>query len=558
MVKRIISLIHREYTNVHQAAFLLGIFAFISQILGLFRDRMLAHSIGLSSSLDIYYAAFRIPDFIYVSIASLASITVLIPFLIERNEKSHSEARKFMSDVFTVFLCAMVLASILLFIFMPTLTALTAPGFHGEEFTRLVMLSRLLLLSPILLGLSNLFGAATQFYKKFFLFALSPILYNVGILVGVVFLYPRWGIMGLGAGVIIGALAHAAMNIPVITRHGLLPKFSTQIDWKSIRDLIVISLPRTLGLAMNNIALIIITGIASIIGVGAISVFRLSYNLESVPLAIVGMSFSVAAFPTLAHFFSNGKKEEFVTHFKIAAKQIIFWSLPVTVLFIVLRAQIVRVILGSGKFTWSDTKLTAAALALFAISALAQGMVMLFARGFFAAGKTKKPVILNLISSALIVVLAYGLLIWFNHSLAFRTFFEHVLRVDGMTGTAVLILPLAYSIGTTLNFVLHWIHFKHDFVGPKPFIRKTFVQSLIGSLAIGLSAYEALNIFSSVFDLNTFSGIFLQGLVAGVIGIIFGFVVLTLLGSEELRDIRRTLRTKFWRTSFIGAEQTDL
>ncbi|MFA6274505.1 MAG: lipid II flippase MurJ, partial [Candidatus Paceibacterota bacterium] len=194
----------KEFGNINQAALLLGSFAFLSQILGLFRDRSIAHFIGPSPMLDAYYAAFRIPDLIFISIASLASITVLIPFIVNRmsGDKITDEAKKFLNDVFTVFFAVMALVSGIIFFLMPYIVSFTAPGFSPEMKIKVIELSRIMLLSPILLGLSNLFGTVTQLFRKFFLYSLSPLFYNIGIIIGVIFLYPIFGIKVLAFGVV--------------------------------------------------------------------------------------------------------------------------------------------------------------------------------------------------------------------------------------------------------------------------------------------------------------------------------------------------------------------
>src|SRR3989338_8151566 len=148
-MERIFRIFGKGYDNLNQAALLLGSFAFLSQILGLFRDRAIAHFIGPSPILDSYYAAFRIPDLIFISIASLASITVLIPFILEKMGKEgeiNTEARKFLSDVLTVFFAALVAVSTLAFLLMPYLAGVVAPGFDVPMKDNMVVLSRIMLL----------------------------------------------------------------------------------------------------------------------------------------------------------------------------------------------------------------------------------------------------------------------------------------------------------------------------------------------------------------------------------------------------------------------------
>ena len=119
-MEKILKVFSKEYGNINQAAILLGFFAFLSQVLALFRDRFIAHFIGPSPSLDAYYAAFRIPDLIFICIASLASITVLIPFIVAKmkGDEVTEEARKYLNDVFTAFLLLMIFVAAIAFIFM--------------------------------------------------------------------------------------------------------------------------------------------------------------------------------------------------------------------------------------------------------------------------------------------------------------------------------------------------------------------------------------------------------------------------------------------------------
>lgn len=559
-MEKILRIFGKEYVNINQAALLLGLFAFLSQILGLFRDRFIAHFIGPSPMLDTYYAAFRIPDLIYISIASLASITVLIPFLATRMKDGAvtDEAQKFLNDVFTVFLSVMVLVSVIAFFILPHLAFFIAPGFSPEMQDRVMELSRIMLLSPILMGLSNLFGTITQIFRKFFIYSLSPILYNLGIIIGIVFLYPIFGIYGLALGVALGALMHFLVQFFASRACGFYPSFSHAINFSDIKRVAITSLPRTLGLSMNNIALISIIAFASFFKSGSISIFNLSLNLQSVPLNIIGVSFAVAAFPTLVKSMSAGKIDDFKEHLRSAGRAIVFWSLPVTFLFIVLRAQIVRVILGSGSFSWENTRLVAASLAIFSVSVLAQAMTALLSRAYYAKGDTRRPLAVNFICSLSIIFLTYGFIHLFNGVPFFRYFIESILKVTDIAGTEVLMLPLAYSCGTILNFILHLFFVHKDFMERGTFISKTFFQSLGASFFIGFVAYLSLNVLSPIFGTTTFWGVFLQGFISGILGIVVGVLILHLLKNEELEDLAKTLKTRFWKVKVVAPSQEGL
>lgn len=559
-MNKILKIFSKEYSNVNQAALLLGFFAFLSQVLALFRDRSIAYFIGPSPTLDAYYAAFRVPDLIFISIASLASITVLIPFLVAKmsDGKVTAQAQKFLNDIFTVFFATMVLISLFIFILIPYLVPFIAPGFSIAMQAKLVVLSRIMLLSPILMGLSNLFGTVTQLFRKFFIYALSPILYNLGIIIGIVFLYPIFGIYGLAMGVAIGAFMHFVVQVFASHSCGFTPGFSVSINFTDVKKVAMTSLPRTLGLAFNNIALISIIALASYLKSGSISIFNLSYNLQSVPLNIIGISYAVAAFPTLSKSIALGKLDEFRDHLKSAARAIVFWSLPVIFLFIVVRAQIVRVILGSPTFSWDNTRLVAACLAVFSISILAQGMITLLSRAYYANGDTKRPLIVNFSCSILIVILSYVFIHLFENVSTVRYFIESLLKVEDIPGTEVLMLPLAYSTGTILNALLHWFFVRKDFMKGISFITKTFFQTLGASFFLGLTAYFSLNILSPIFGTTTVVGVFLQGFISGILGIAAAIIVLHLLDSEELKDVLKTLKTKFWKAKVLAPSQEEL
>ena len=558
MVEKVFKMLNKEFSGLHQAAFLLGSFALLSQVLALVRDRIFAGSFGAGTTLDIYYAAFRIPDLIYAGIASLVSVTVLIPFLIIKIKGNGEDVQKFLSDIFTAFLSFITIVSIVVFFFIPWLSGALFPGFSTEEQSSLIALTRILLLSPILLGLSNLLGSVTQTFRRFFVYALSPVLYNIGIIFGILFFYPLYGIVGLGYGVVLGAVFHLLIQVPTVMRQKLLPQFSFSVNMEEIKRVVMLSLPRTLGLSVNHIALLVLISLASVMTEGSIAIFNLSFNLQSVPLSIIGVSYSVAAFPTLARLFSGNEMSKFIKNIVIATRHIIFWSFPILVLFIVLRAQIVRTILGSGAFDWEDTMLTAAALALFATSLIAQALVLLFVRGYYAAGNTKKPLLINLASAVGIIAFAYFLVAFFESSPFFQYFTESLLRVEGLEGTVVLMLPLAYTVGMFINAGLLLLSFKKDFGKLPSSIELTSKHSFYGAMTMGFVAYQFLNVFDDVFDLNTFWGIFGQGFLSGILGIFAGVLLLKIIGNKEVMEVGKALHTKFWQARPVAPEKEEL
>lgn len=554
MVKSIAKFFSKEIDGLHEAAYLLAFFTFLSQVLALVRDRLLAGTFGASHSLDIYYTAFRIPDFIFVTVGSLVAISVLVPFIIEKININVEEGKKFIDNIFSFFFLLIILVSLFAFIFIPYLAHHIFAGFEVKDFPELILITRILLLSPILLGLSNFFGSITQVYRKFIIYSLSPLAYNLGIILGIIFLYPRWGLIGLVSGVILGALLHLLIQIPFVSRQGMFPKFSFSFDFKGVGQVMMLSIPRTFTLAITQITTIFLLVMATFMEDGSVAIFNFSLNLQSVPLAIIGVSYSIAAFPTLAKYFSSGERDKFMSEIVTSARHIILWSIPVSVMFIVLRAQIVRTILGAGEFSWSNTRLTAACLALFSISVVAQSLILLFVRGYYAMGNTRKPLIIGTISGIFIIVFSYFFIKIFALFPVFQYFIEALLRVGGIEGTSVLMLPLGYSLAVLLNGVLLWIYFGREFVGFTKALRRTLFDSFSASIVMGFVAYLGLNIFDKLFDLNTVFGIFMQGFLSGILGIVVGIIILKLLKNQEINEIWKTLHSKIWKAKPMPVE----
>lgn len=554
MVRKIFGFLYKETPTLHKAAYLLAFFAVLSQILAFFRDRLLAHIFGAGSELDIYYAAFRIPDFLFVTIASIVSISVLVPFIINKEKQGQAELKEFVDNIFSFFALLIILVCGLTFFLIPTLSEFLFRGFNEQELSQVVLLSRIFLLSPIFLGVSNLFGSLTQSYNRFIIYAFAPLLYNIGIILGTVVLGTQLGVLGVALGVVFGSLLHVLVQVPFVFKIGLFPGFRPWFDFASIKSVVALSFPRTLTLSMNYIATIFLVSMASVMAVGSISVYSFSLNIQSIPLSIIGVSYSLAAFPTLIRHFSSNNIKGFVEHMITTSRHIIFWALPLTALFVVLRAQIVRVLLGSGHFDWSDTRLTAASLALFSVSAVFQCLMLLFVRAFYSAGHTKKPLVINIISTIILIVCSFALVKLFHFSDEFRYFIVALMKVEDLPGTAVLMLPLGYSLGTIINGIVHWISFEKDFGGYSKEVLKTFFQSFSVSVIVGYVAYLGLNIFAPVFNTETLIGIFLQGFCAGILGILAGVVVLFLLKSREFGEFWSAIHTKFWKAKVIATD----
>ena len=551
-VRAFLGAMNIEVRGMHQAAYLLALFALLSQLLALVRDRLLASSFGATHTLDVYYAAFRVPDLLFATAASLLSLYALLPVL-SRLEARGSGSTGFLSKTLLVFFVSMSVLAAVLFIFAPYLAALVAPGIAGDN---LAVLMRILLLQPILLGASNILASLTQLRHRFVLYSVSPLLYNLGIIFGIAVLYPRMGLPGLAWGVVFGAAMHLALQVPFFSseRAGAMP---LREAFGYIKEVLKLSVPRTLALSMGQVSLLVLTALASFLAPGSIAVFTFAFNLQAVPLAIIGVSYSVAAFPTLSRLHAAGESGEYLRHIEAALRHVLFWAIPATVFVIVLRAQLVRTILGTGAFDWEATRLTAAALALFAVSLCAQSVTLLIARAYYAAGRSARPLMFASASVAVSVLSASALTAAFHPSGFWRYFLESLLRVADIPGTTVLMLALGYCLGALAQAGLGLYFFSRDFALPMGPLRRLTFESFTASVIGGAAAYGALAYLGSRLNLDTVVGIVSQGAIAGTIGLIITAVTLALLKNKELVEAYGSLRRRYVKEP-PAVEATDV
>jgi putative peptidoglycan lipid II flippase len=382
--------------------------------------------------------------------------------------------------------------------------------------------------------------------------------YNLGIILGVLVFYPIFGLKGVIYGVILGALLHLIIQIPFVIKQGMFPRFNLNFNWTEIKKVMLLSVPRTFTLGITQITTIFLIAMATFMPEGSVSVFNFSINMQSVTLSLIGVSYSIAAFPTLARFFAEKQREKFLAEIVTSARHIIFWSIPISILFIVLRAQVVRTILGAGEFNWDNTRLTAAALALFSFSAVAQGLILLFVRGYYAMGNTKKPLIIGSISGILIIGLSYLFVKIFASCTVFQYFVESLFRVSDIPGTSVLMLPLGYTLAIFINCIILWVCFGREFTDFTKSLRVTLFHTFSASVVMGFASYVGLNIFDDFFNLNTTFGIFMQGFLAGILGIIAGIIILKLLKNKEVEEIWLTLHHKIWKAKPLPADIAEI
>jgi putative peptidoglycan lipid II flippase len=514
---------YRQINSVTIAAILIGGTSLISRLLGVFRDRILAGEFGAGDTLDIYYTAFRIPDFIFNIIVLGALSAGFVPIISQLiNKGKNEEAWKLSSNIINILSLFIIFLSIFGVIFSNQLIKFIAPGFDQEKIKATAEITRIMFLSPLFLGLSGVFSGILQSFKRFFVYSIAPIFYNIGIIIGALYLAPSLGVKGLAWGVILGSFFHAAVQLPVLFKLGF--KYQLIFNWKDdlVKKIKEMTVARTFALAIGQLNLLVITIIASTLTSGSITVFNLANNLQYFPVSIFGISYAMAVFPVLSIYASNNEK--LAEKISKTVRQILFFIIPSTILIIALRAQIVRVVLGSGKFDWNDTLMTMDALSLFAVSFFAQALIPLFNRAFYARENSKTPLYIALFSVIINIILSF--------------IFAKKLSVSG--------LALAFSISSIVNFALLFLCLKIEI---KTLDEKNILLSIAKfTLAAIISAITIQGVkllIHPYVDMNKFYGVLTQGLSAGLLGIVAYLGVCALLKSQELDDFWQGLKKRF-------------
>lgn len=454
-------LFNSQTKTITFSAGILAISYFLSAILGLIREGLLVGKFGASPELDVYFAAFRIPDFVYNILILGGLMVAFLPLFSEYFSRNKKEAWEMTNQVLNAVLFLLIFSSLILFILTPWLIKLIFPGFNPDQEKLAIPLIRLLFLSPIFLGVSNLLSGILQYFNRFFVYGLTPIFYNLGIIFGILILAPKFGIFGVGMGVILGAFLHLVIQIPSAINCGFSYKFLFDFKSPALKRIFNLMIPRVFGIAAQQINLIFITGLASTLFPGAITIFNFSNNLQSLPVGLIGVPFAVASFPALARTWAENKRGEFFKNFNLALRQILFLIIPISLSIFIFKTPIVKLIVEVGslilemsKFSGPQINLASACLGIFSLSLFAQSLIPLLVRVFFAWQDTKTPTLITIPTVLSNVILAFSLTHFLTFSNLFSNFIKNSFNLAEIDNISVVGLPLAFSISAIFQFLL--------------------------------------------------------------------------------------------------------
>ncbi|MFH0969639.1 MAG: murein biosynthesis integral membrane protein MurJ [Patescibacteria group bacterium] len=525
--------------SITAAAFIIAVSGFASRFLGLFRDRILASQFGAGDTLDAYYAAFRIPDLLYNLLILGALSAAFIPVFtsLVSNEKK-DEAWELVSGMMNIIILALIIVAGILAIFAPFIMHLITPGFSGEKIDLAITLTRIMFLSPVFLGISAIFGGVLVSLKNFLIYSIAPIMYNVGIIIGALFFVKLMGPAGLAVGVVLGAFMHMLIQYPAVKFSGFKfkPVLFGVFRNENIRRIARLMIPRTMGIAVSQVNFLVITIFASTLASGSLAIFNFANNIQSFPLGLFGVSFAVAVFPTLSAAYAKGMNDEFIQNFSKVFRRILFFIIPLSILMLLLRAQLVRVILGAGQFNWEDTVLTFETLGFLTASLFAQCLIPLLARAFYAIHNTKTPFYVALASEAVNIILVIILI----------------------KNYAVSGLAIAFSAASIINMALLFAILRKKIGNlDEKHILNSISRILLAAIIAGFITQMLKYAINRVANIDTFIGIFSQLVISGGMGIIVFLFMSWVFKVEEFFHFKNSISRKLFRVKEPISEITE-
>lgn len=516
-MKRVWDIFSKKQMSVGSAAIVLVSMVFASRVMGLIRDRLLSARFA-PDELGVYFAAFRIPNLLFELLIMGALTSAFIPVFtkyLTRNEEDNGW--KMTSTLINVTMIFLVVLSVPMLVWAETLSQWLAPGFSQVQIHEMAGYTRFMIMFQVLpLLVGNFFTGLLQSYNLFIVPAVAPVVYNIGIIIGILLLSPSMGLYGAVLGVGIGAVLFMAIQLPLLHQTGYRHRFTMDLSHKGVREVARLIGPRTLGLAVSQIDLTVDLMLASLLGARMVTIFNFAQHLQQLPVGLFGAAVAQAALPTLSVASVKDDGEQFKKTIMRAVHQMLFFVLPVSVFFIVLRIPIVRLVFGASRFDWQATVLTGMTLSAFSLSLFAQSLVHILARGFYAMYDTKTPVIISVIS----ILLNTALSILFVRYLHWP----------------VWSLGLSTSIASILNATLLFI-FLDRRVGkfPRWELLGSPVKMALASVFTGIAIYIPLKVLDQlVFDTTRTVGLLLLTGIAAAAGLCVYFVLSWLFNVGEV------------------------
>lgn len=417
----------------------------VTKILGFLKLRTIAQLFGISHELDIFWAAFTIPDMLFMLLVAGSVNAAVIPTFSDIFRKEGRESlNKFFNHLMLIVSALFILIALILFVLTPQLTTLLIESdflqnvlrfgdrIGPEDFDLFVMLTRIMMLSPILLGISSLITGYLQVRKQFFVTSLAPLFYNMAMIVGSIILvvFFGMGVEGIAISAVVGSLLHLLVQVPKFRTY-FQKQFEVSfrvlaegIKHNKTVQALRLAIPRTIGVLGEEINTVVNTLISFSLAVGALSAYRFAISLHLFPVTIIGSAVAQVALPNLAENCDNEGKYCRILNRSIQTA--LFLVLPIVAIIIVLRLPIVRLAYGVGAFDWRATILTSWSLVLLSLSVVSQTVVQILLRAFYALKETWLPLLAIIAGIVVNILLALLLTNFFSHYYDWRPIVENM------------------------------------------------------------------------------------------------------------------------------------
>ncbi len=450
-----LSLLLQKQTSILSAALVLMGTVILSQILGIFRQRLLGSTFGVSDTLGVYLVSSKLPDFLFQLIIAGALSSAFIPVFTDFLSKNRSEdANKMASTLLFFGFIFFGAVSIVLFIFAPFSLQLINPGagYTTSHMDLMANLMRIIIFGQMIFLVATFFSAVLQSHNHFFIPGIAAATYNLGIILGIYILSPMTGIYAPAVGVVIGALIYTVFQIPSIRSVGFHFKPSLSFNTPGVREVTKLMWPRTLSLLIFQLGTIMTVSLISFLPSAGRNyvIFDYAQTLAFAPVVLFGQTIAQAAFPVLSR--EKDRLDIFRTTFMTSFNQMLYLVLPVSVLFLVLRIPIVRLVYGAGKFDWDATVFMGRTLAFFALSLFAQALIYLVSRAFYAVHDTKTPLIVGAVSTFLMLALSFLFISFWSTNL--QSLAEIYTSKFRLIPVGIESIAMAFSVASIFNLIV--------------------------------------------------------------------------------------------------------
>ncbi|MCB0165040.1 MAG: murein biosynthesis integral membrane protein MurJ [Anaerolineae bacterium] len=486
-----------------------------TKIVGFGRQIVIARAFGTGAEYDAYVAAFRLPDILFLLISGGALGTAFIPILSERltrRPETDPDGWRLTSGVLnTLLLVVTAIAILMALLANPLVEWVVAPGFSPDTQALTANLMRLTLISTIIFSVSSLLGAVLNTRQHFVLPAIAPLIYNVGIMAGAIFLVPIFGVYGLIWGAILGSLGHLLIQVPGLLRYGLRYQPILAWDDHELWHIARLMGPRVLNIVVIQINFVVMFNLASRLNEGTVSALDYGWDLMQMPQTIIGSAIGIVLFPTLSELAAKGDIATLRHTLAQTLRIILALTIPAMVGLIVLGRPLIQVMLERGEFGPDSTAAVYQSLQFWALALIAHSALEVVNRVFYAQKDTVTP----FLSSVVSMVINLGLALLLYRRLA----------AGG--------LALSNGVAVTVEVIIMLViaHYRLNGVEAGA-ILKTLLLTLLAAGAMGLV----------IMAFTTFAPNLSPPLIAavgGLLGLVTYLVVGLVVGVKEIRLLPR-------------------